>query len=185
MRGQPTQAINDRVRLERAVLVGQRDESGGIQLELELGAQHRVKRRVQDRLAAKLELEIATGTADCQRAKQQGRTVFEVAVSPLDHTDAQVDAVDAAAGRQFKPLGRDRSGGDLRRTEGNLIPDQVRQQCRLAGDELRKAAGMRRRQFDPCAGRVDEVQKRRRTADGCQLGPPFCPTRFGHVPRLK
>jgi hypothetical protein len=130
---------------------------------------------------AQLELEVAPVAPHRERPQEDGSEEVLLVVLPLRHADAQVHGVDAARGGQFERFRRDRGCGDLRGAQRDVVADEVRQQGRLARDELGQATGMRRAQFEPRARSVLEVQQRRATAEAGDLSPPAVPHRFGDV----
>jgi hypothetical protein len=102
-------------------------------------------------------------------------------VLPFGDTDTEVHGVQPARGGQLEALRRDLAGGQLGAAKRQVIADEVGEQRRLAGDELRQATRMRGAQLDARARRVDEVQQRGRPADLGQLLAPAGPGRLGDV----
>ncbi len=181
VRGEAAQAVDDRLRLEGAVLHGERDERVGVERDLELLLERPRERRVEERLALEAHLVVAAVAADRERAQEHGRAELLVGEAPLGEADGQVDRLDAAGRHQLDALLRDAVRGLAGAPEREVVADEGRQQRRLARDELREAARVRGAQLDAGAGRVHEVQERRGAADAGQLLAPLAPAGLGHV----
>ena len=153
-RGEAAQAVDHRVRLEGAVVVGERDEGGGVERDLELLLQGPAELRVEERVTAQLDLEVTTVTTDGERPQQHGRAVARRRRGSTRRCRcrggwrrcrARVDS--------SRPFAAMQAGGDLRGAQRHVVADQARQQRRLAGDELREATRMRHaRTRCGCAG---------------------------------
>jgi hypothetical protein len=175
------QAVDDGVRLEGAVVVGQGDERLGVELEAELGLEGAREFGVEERRALELDLEVAAVAADGERAQQHRCAEVGLLELPLGDAHAEVHGVDAAGGGELEALRGDESGRGLRRAEGEVVADEAREQRGLAGDELRETARVGGAQFDAGARGVDEVQQRRASAERGEFCAPRGPGRFGHV----
>ena len=160
VQGQAAQAVDHGVRLEGAVGLGERGESGGVELDVELGIEGAGELGVEVCGAAQPQLEVAAVSPDGERAQQHGRTEFLAVELPFGDADAEVHGIDAAGGRELDALGGDLPRGHLRRAKREVVADEARQQRRLSRDEHREAAGMGRAEFDARARRVDEVEQR-------------------------
>ena len=182
--GESAEAVNHLVGFETALVVGERYERIGIEVELEVVAEGSCEFGVQEGVAAKLHLEIAAVTPDRERAQQQRRPVTAVVVAPFDDADAEVDGVDSPGGRELDSLGGHSSGGEPRAAKGELVADQVGQQCGFARDELCEATRVGGAQLYPRARGVDEMEQRRGSANRSQFSPPARPRRLGHIASL-
>ena len=83
----------------------------------------------------------------------------EPADPPGGETDREVHGLDAARGAQLDVLGGDPLGGEPRVAQRDLVAEEVGQERRAAGDELRKAARVRLGDLDAAAAGVVEVQQ--------------------------
>ena len=181
--GEPAQPVDDRVGLERAVLLGERHEAARVEHDAQLALESGSERRVEERLSTQAQLEVAAVAADGERAQQDRRAMVDAVEPPLGDTDPQVHGVDATDGRELTRLGGDRRRRVPGRPKCEVVTDEARQESRLTGDELGKASRMRRPELDARRRAVDEVQERIRAADLGELGSPSVPHRLGHVHR--
>ena len=177
------QPIDDGLRLEHAVRDRERDEGVGVERDLELLAQLARERRIQERLPLELQLEVAPVAADREGPQQHRREEVVARVAPRREADREVHRFDAAHRAQFDALLRDLGRREPRVAQRQFVADQAREQRRLAGDELRQTARMRRGQLDAGARRVDETHERRASAHRLEFGDPAPPHRFGDVAR--
>src|SRR5690606_187335 len=104
VRGESAQPVDDRVRRECSVVLGELHETVGVEANLELLVERPHESRVEKRAAAKLQLEIIAGATDGEGSQQDRRAVLDVVVSPLSDTDAEVNRVDAAHRGEFESL---------------------------------------------------------------------------------
>jgi hypothetical protein len=181
VRGETPQPIDDRVRFEGSVLLGESHERRGVEFDLELVDEGLGERRVQERRSLELHLEVAAVASNGERPKQHRRAVVDAGVLPLGDTDSEVDRIDAPRGGQFEALRRDFAGRELGSAKGDVVADEARQEGALARDELGEAARVRRTELDSRAGRVDEVDQRRWPADRGQFGSPLVPHGLGNI----
>ena len=138
-RGQLAQPVDHRLRLEGPCLQRERHERVRVELDVVLLAHRRDEPRVQLQRALQPQLEVAAVAADRERAQQHGAAEVLLLEPPLGEADREVHAVHAPCGGELDGLRGERGGRGARGAEGEVVADQVRQQRRLAGDELREA----------------------------------------------
>ena len=106
VRGQPAQAIDDGVWLEGAFIIGERDESLGVESNAELVVEGAGEFGVEKGSAAQLDLKVTAVTTNGERPKQHGRAKRFFAAAgvhsvPLGDADSEVNCIDAACARQL------------------------------------------------------------------------------------
>ncbi len=158
--GQRTQVVDDRLRLEDAGVVREARERTAVEVEAEVGAGGLDELRVHGERTVQLQVEVGVVTADRQRAEEDGRRVGDPADPPGRHADGEVDRVQAPRGPQLDILRRDALGGQARGPQCHLVAEQVGQQRRAAGDELRQAAGVGVGDLDARVAGIRVVQER-------------------------
>ncbi len=179
--GEPAQAVDDRIGLEGAVLLGERHEAARVEHDAELALEGRGESGVEERLAAQPKLEVVPVAADGERPQEDRRAMVDALELPLGDADPELNRVDAAHRRELERLRGDRVRRLFRRAQCEVVADEARQQRRLAGDELGESTRVRGAQLDARRRAVDEVQERARAADAGELGPPSVPGRLGDV----
>ena len=82
--------------------------------------------------------------------------------------------LDAANRAELGVLGGDPLCGEPRRAQTDLVAEEIRQERRLSGDELREAAGVRLGDVDARFDRVAEGHERRGAAQIGRFGAQTC-----------
>ena len=144
----------------------------GVERDAELLVERAGERRVEERAAAQLELEVAAVAADRERAQQHGRAEVLAVVTPRGDADAEVHGVDAAGGRELEALRGDPVGGDLGAAQGEVVADEAaRAGSILPVMNWARPPGCVVAELDARARRVDEVQQRRDAAEAAPAPP--------------
>ena len=183
VRGEAAQAVERRVRLEGAVVVGEGDEGLLVEVQRELAGQLAGERRVQHEAVEQRQLDLAAAATQAQGTQEQRGAEGLAAVAPADHADAERNGVDAAHARELKALVGDALGGDAGGAQGDVVAHEVTEQGRTASDEAREAAGVARAELDATARVVVEVQQRARAAEGREFVAPALPGIARHIHR--
>ena len=118
-----------------------------------------------------LELEVGVMAADREGSQQDRGGEGRPADAPPRDADGQVHGFDAADRAQLGVLGRDALGGQPRGTQAHLVAEEVGEERRLAGDELRETARVRLGDVDAGFRPVAEAAQRRRAAQIGGFGP--------------
>jgi hypothetical protein len=162
--GERTQVIDDRLRFEDAALGGERGQSHAVQLDAELRAQRADEFGVDRDRSVELQFEVGVMPADRERPQQHRRRARQSSDAPRREPHAESHGVEPPRGAQLDVLRREALGGDARGAEGDLVAEEVGQQRRAPGDELRKTSGVRLRDLDAGLGEIGVMQQRRRAA---------------------
>ncbi len=177
-RGRRAQLVDHGLRLEDAAVIRERGERRRRRARCRSAcacAPHELG--IHDELAVQLQLEVGLMPPDREGTQQHRRGAGESADPPRRQPDREVHRLETAGRAQFEVLGRDPLGGQPRGAQRDLVAEQVREQCRSPGDELRKAARMRLGDLDRCVGRIREVQQGRPAAE--RRGLPSQPVPLG------
>src|SRR5690606_28157864 len=99
-------------------------EGAGVERDPELLLERAGERRVEHRLAAQLELDVAAVAAQREGTQEDGGAVLAVGTGTGGEADAEADGVDPAGARQLEPLRRDAVGGEPRGAESHVVADE-------------------------------------------------------------
>ena len=166
VRRQPAKVVDDRLRLEDALVVREAREGRAVDRDAEMRAEGARQFGVHHEGAVQLEFEVAVVAADGERPQQHRGRPLHSPDLPRGEPHGQVHRLETARGAQFDVLRRDALGGDPRGAQRHLVAEEVGQQGCATGDELRQRAGVRLGDVDARVDRVVEPQERGTTAEG-------------------
>ena len=173
--GQAAEAVDDRLRFEHAIGVGEQGERLAVEPDAELLVERGDKLGVDDEAALELEFEVGpvadrAAAADRERAQQHGRGKGRFTLGPSGKAHRKVHRIDAADGAKLDVLGGDRVGGTACLQQRDLVAEQVRKERRLPGNKRGQATRVRLGDVDPDLGHIAIAQQRRTPTDGDQFG---------------
>ncbi len=116
-----------------------------------------------------LQLEVAVVATDGQRPQQHRRGALQPAKAPDRETDGEVHGLDPARRAQLHVLGGDLLGRHACGPQRDLVAEEVGQERRAPGDELRQTSRVRLRDLDARIDALVEVQQRRPPAQTRRL----------------
>ena len=163
--GQGTQMVDDGLRLEHAVVVRERGERAPVDRDAEVSAGDLDELGVDRERPVQTQVEVEVVPADRQRAQQHGRRVRDAADAPGGDRDGEMDGVEAAGCAQLDVFRGDALGSALGREQSYFVAEEIGQERRAAGDELREAARVGLRDVDAGVTGIRVVQQRRRAAE--------------------